>query len=110
MTGATGFVGRAVLAELLERGVEVTCLVRASSDEEGVARLQHALLLARRWRPAWLERLRVARGSLGPDGLGMAGEAWYDACQRGDNQCTLLATSLTLHATTPTRHVPLGPA
>ena len=76
LTGATGFVGRAVLAELLERGAEVRCLVRASSDAEAVARLQHALLLARRWRPEWRARLRVARGALGPEGLGMGADAW----------------------------------
>ena len=76
LTGATGFVGRAVLAELLEREVPVTCLVRASSEAEAAARLQHALLLARRWRPEWHGLLLVARGALGPEDLGMGGEAW----------------------------------
>ena len=34
LSGATGFIGRHVLAELIERGVDVTCLVRPSSMDK----------------------------------------------------------------------------
>jgi thioester reductase-like protein len=43
LTGATGFVGMAVLARLLAAGHEVHCLVRASNDEDAEARLRAVL-------------------------------------------------------------------
>ena len=45
LTGATGFVGMAVLARLLRAGHEVICLVRAADDAEADARAAR-----RRWR------------------------------------------------------------
>ena len=46
LTGATGFVGMAVLARLLAAGHEVHCLVRAADDAEADSRLR-AVLRAR---------------------------------------------------------------
>jgi long-chain acyl-CoA synthetase len=43
LTGATGFVGMAVLARLLAAGHEVHCLVRATDDEDAEARLRAVL-------------------------------------------------------------------
>jgi long-chain acyl-CoA synthetase len=43
LTGATGFVGMAVLARLLAAGHEVHCLVRANDDEDAEARLRAVL-------------------------------------------------------------------
>ena len=43
LTGATGFVGMAVLARLLAAGHEVHCLVRASDDAEADSRLRAVL-------------------------------------------------------------------
>jgi thioester reductase-like protein len=43
LTGATGFVGMAVLARLLADGREVLCLVRASDDADADARLRAVL-------------------------------------------------------------------
>jgi thioester reductase-like protein len=43
LTGATGFLGRYVLAALLDGGAEVECLVRAATDEEARARLDRCL-------------------------------------------------------------------
>jgi thioester reductase-like protein len=43
LTGATGFVGMAVLARLLAAGHEVHCLVRAADDAEADSRLRAVL-------------------------------------------------------------------
>jgi thioester reductase-like protein len=43
LTGATGFVGMAVLARLLAAGHEVHCLIRASDDAEADSRLRVVL-------------------------------------------------------------------
>ena len=43
LTGATGFVGMAVLARLLAAGHEVHCLVRATDDAEADSRLRAVL-------------------------------------------------------------------
>ncbi len=43
LTGATGFVGMAVLARLLAAGHEVHCLVRAADDADADARLRAVL-------------------------------------------------------------------
>jgi thioester reductase-like protein len=43
LTGATGFVGMALLARLLAGGHEVHCLVRAADDDDAQARLRAVL-------------------------------------------------------------------
>lgn len=71
LTGATGYLGAFLLRGLLDRGAErVHCLVRASSDEQGVARLRANL---ERYELATdgLERVRIVRGDLGEPDLGL---------------------------------------
>nr|APD71507.1 non-ribosomal peptide synthetase 9 [Streptomyces sp.] len=46
LTGATGYLGRHVLTELVERGARVTCLVRGRSDVEAARRLVGADVVA----------------------------------------------------------------
>jgi fatty acid CoA ligase FadD9 len=43
LTGATGFLGRFLLLELLERGCRVTCLAREADDAAAFARVQACL-------------------------------------------------------------------
>ena len=71
VTGATGFLGRYLVKELLERGAEeVICLVRADSEESAHARVQALLPPALRALPA----LRVISADLERDHLGLSGE------------------------------------
>ena len=42
LTGATGFLGRQMLYELLAGGARVICIVRAANDEEARNRLMEA--------------------------------------------------------------------
>ena len=44
VTGATGFLGRALSLELLERGARLVCLVRARNDKEACSRVERSFL------------------------------------------------------------------
>ena len=44
ITGATGFLGRALCLELLERGARLVCLVRARNETEACLRLERSFL------------------------------------------------------------------
>src|SRR5512133_955857 len=68
LTGATGFVGMAVLARLLAAGHEVHCLVRAGADAEAEARLRS--VLARVQAPATGRAVAIA-GDLTAPRLGL---------------------------------------
>ncbi|MFD4237023.1 AMP-binding protein [Streptomyces sp. NPDC058542] len=61
LTGATGYVGGHLLDALLERGAQVTCLVRGERDQDAAGRL-------RRVSPG----LRVVAGDIGREGLGLS--------------------------------------
>lgn len=61
LTGATGYVGGHLLDALLERGAQVTCLVRGERDQDAAGRL-------RRVSPG----LRVVAGDIGRAGLGLS--------------------------------------
>jgi thioester reductase-like protein len=71
LTGATGFLGHALLERLLdEPGTVVTCLVRARDDDEAAARLRAA---TRRFGSAVQvgDRVRAVAGDLGQPQLGL---------------------------------------
>ncbi|MFF8501553.1 AMP-binding protein [Streptomyces anulatus] len=61
LTGATGYLGGHLLDALLERGAQVTCLVRGERDHDAAGRL-------RRVPPG----LRVVAGDIGREGLGLS--------------------------------------
>ncbi|MEU1286361.1 AMP-binding protein [Kitasatospora sp. NPDC005856] len=62
LTGATGYLGRHLLADFLRRGAEVTCLVRAGDDAEALKRLGAGAA-----GPA-----RALAGDIDRDGLGLS--------------------------------------
>lgn len=65
LTGATGFLGVHLLAELLRRGDDqVLCVVRARDAAEGHRRLREAMTHAQVWDPSWRERIEVIPGDL----------------------------------------------
>ena len=85
LTGATGFLGRYLALEWLERmslvGGKVICLVRARSDEDARARLDatfdsgDARLLAH-YRQLAADHLEVLAGDKGEHNLGLDGPTW----------------------------------
>ncbi|MFJ6808667.1 AMP-binding protein [Streptomyces anulatus] len=61
LTGATGYVGGHLLDALLERGAQVTCLVRGERDHDAAGRLRRVS-----------SGLRVVAGDIGREGLGLS--------------------------------------
>ena len=86
LTGATGFVGRFFLRELLRQNDEliVHCLVRAESAEHGFARLREALEHAEIWEDAFAPRLRVVLGDILGERFGLSEAAFAGLSQRID--------------------------
>lgn len=76
LTGATGFVGAFLCAELAERtSAQIRCLVRAADPAEGAERLRAALeSYGLRWPGA--ERIHVIPGDLSLPRLGLAAEEY----------------------------------
>jgi len=63
LTGATGFIGRNLLRELLLRGQSVTAIVRATDAETGDQRLR-GMMRRNGWPAAWNSSLQIMEGSL----------------------------------------------
>ena len=86
LTGATGFVGRFLLRELLRQDdrVVVHCLVRADGVEQGLARMRAAMEHADVWDEAFAPRVRVVTGDIREARFGL-NTADFDAlCRRID--------------------------
>jgi amino acid adenylation domain-containing protein/thioester reductase-like protein len=76
LTGATGFVGRFMLAQLLmDTDARVYCLVRAQSERHAAARLRATLLRWDLWRDEFDSRIVAVRGDLSQRRLGMREDA-----------------------------------
>ena len=86
LTGATGFIGRFVLCELLRQKPEVAvdCLVRADDAEHGFERLCTALTRAEIWDDAFTERIRVLPGDIRRKRLGLEVATFDDLCRNVD--------------------------
>jgi thioester reductase-like protein len=82
LTGATGFLGVHLLAELLaSTPARVHCLVRAPDEASGHARLEQALRAHALWRPGDAQRIVAVPGDLGPARFGLS-PAGFDALAR----------------------------
>ena len=86
ITGATGFVGRFFLWELLKQNdsLIVHCLVRADSAEHGFERVRDALKYADIWEESFAKRIRVVAGDITEECLGVAECDFDSLCQRID--------------------------
>ena len=80
VTGATGFLGAHILADLFNRGKPITVFahVRASSSTEAIQRLRETCEAYGLWDPSWLEnqRLQPVIGDLSEPNLGIDTETW----------------------------------
>ncbi|RQR47797.1 NAD-dependent epimerase/dehydratase family protein [Burkholderia sp. Bp9126] len=73
LTGATGFVGRHLLRELLDRtDATIYCLVRAADAAQGAERLRRTLEHWSLWRPDTAARIVAVPGDLGRPRLGLS--------------------------------------
>jgi thioester reductase-like protein len=83
LTGATGFVGIHLLAELLSAtSATVFCVVRAKSEQEALQKLITAFAKYRLWDDAYQSRIIPMLGNLALPQLGLSDEAW---AQLGNN-------------------------
>lgn len=87
LTGATGFLGAFVLRDLLSQPnvKKVICLVRASDDQTGLARLKEGSTDRRAWDDAWVQnnKLEVVTGDLSLDHFGL-GDRWSKIAEEAD--------------------------
>ncbi|GAB3135933.1 hypothetical protein GCM10027289_30540 [Tsukamurella serpentis] len=77
VTGATGFVGAFLLAELLTTSdATMHCLVRAGTVDEGAARLRSALEGYGIWDGSFADRIVAVPGDLTEERLGLSADSW----------------------------------
>jgi thioester reductase-like protein len=79
VTGATGFLGSALLAGLLRRGCSARCVVRGATEADRAAKLRAAL--GDRAADGW-SRIEIVPGNLGEEHLGLS-PGGFSALGRG---------------------------
>ena len=85
LTGATGFLGVFLLHELLQKTrADVYCLVRATSVEEGKAKLWSQLKAYRLWEEDLCDRIIPVIGDLGQSNLGLTSEKFFRLSEKID--------------------------
>ena len=86
LTGATGFIGRFLLRDLLQQNDDlvVHCVVRAENADHGLERLRDSLRHAEIWDEAFAPRIRVVAGDIGQARFGLSGADFNELCQRID--------------------------
>ena len=86
LTGATGFMGRFFLCDLLQQKADlvVHCLVRADSAEHGQERVRAALQQAEIWDESFAPRIQVVVGDIGETRFGLPAEQFDSLCQQID--------------------------
>ena len=86
LTGATGFIGRFLLRDLLQQNPDlvVHCVVRADHAEHGFERLRDTLQQAEIWDDDFAPRIRVVVGDIGQARFGLSDADFNDLCQRID--------------------------
>lgn len=73
LTGASGFIGRHLLWQLLEStDATVYCLMRGGPVSELFDKQIAAIRETGRWLPGWADRLRILPGDLSADDLGLS--------------------------------------
>jgi thioester reductase-like protein len=77
LTGGTGFLGAYLLTGLLDKTqAAIHCLVRAKSEEEGLARLKKNLEYYELWDDAYIPRLRILVGNLDSQQFGLSDQQY----------------------------------
>jgi len=86
LTGATGFIGRFFLCNILQHNTDlaVHCIVRADNFEHGRKRIQAALQQADIWDERFASRIHIVVGDIGQTRFGLPAEQFESLCQRID--------------------------
>lgn len=86
VTGATGFMGRFLVRDLLTRDPDliVHCIVRAKSAEHGLERLRTSMEQADIWADAFAARISVHAGDIADARFGLEAADFTRLCRRVD--------------------------
>ncbi|KAI1340805.1 hypothetical protein F5Y15DRAFT_406680 [Xylariaceae sp. FL0016] len=87
LTGATGFVGASILHDLLEKGIDTRCLVRADTSEEARQRLEKTLKDYDLWNPTFASKISPVVGDMSQPLFGLAEGRFEDLADRVDAIC-----------------------
>ncbi|KAF2755475.1 nonribosomal peptide synthetase 7 [Pseudovirgaria hyperparasitica] len=87
VTGATGFVGAFIAAELLSMGISVHCLVRAGSDQAARQRLLDSLAAHDLWKPSFEPLLHAIVGDMSQPLFGLPDEQFQYLTETIDSIC-----------------------
>nr|AQV04236.1 SwnK [Slafractonia leguminicola] len=84
VTGPTGFVGAFMVYEFLKRGIDVYCLVRASSVNQAQERMITVLKQYSIWKPEYEPLLKTVVGDLSQPLLGLSEVVFDDLANQVD--------------------------
>lgn len=85
LTGATGFLGAALLDQLLrETDAEIYCLIRGDDETSAMARLKRKLVFHGLWDVVSAERIHPVVGNLGKPCLGLSPRQHNQLAERID--------------------------
>ena len=86
LTGATGFLGRFLLRDLLRRNpyLTVTCIVRADHSQHAFSRIRAAFEEAEIWEDEFAPRIRATAGDVHLPSFGLEPSQFADFCHRID--------------------------
>ncbi|MEO8972333.1 MAG: amino acid adenylation domain-containing protein [Ktedonobacteraceae bacterium] len=85
LTGASGFLGSVLLAELLQTcAATIYCLVRSTDGDDGKRKLRRALERIDSWRPEFATRIVPVPGDLAQPCLGLSDEHFEQLAQTID--------------------------
>lgn len=86
LTGGTGYIGAFIISELFTQGKEIniTALVRASTQEEGLHRIKKNLDKYGLWKESYRSRLNVVLGDLTEPLFGLTQKQFTQLAQRID--------------------------
>ncbi|EJL20546.1 amino acid adenylation enzyme/thioester reductase family protein,thioester reductase-like protein [Brevibacillus sp. BC25] len=85
LTGATGFLGAFLLRDLLQMtDADIYCLVRASDEEEGMARLRKTLELYELWNEEQAHRIIPVIGDLAQPRLNLSDDQFSELAEKVD--------------------------
>jgi len=95
LTGATGFLGTFILAQLLKAGLPIHCLVRCRDEQDGRQRLT-AAFAQYRLDASSLSEVNILPGDIARERMGLSPERWSSVAARVD---TVIHSAAQVHWT-----------
>ena len=76
LTGATGFLGAAILTKCLSQDLKVIALVRAKSEADALQRIKTSCTAYFKWSESWIPHIKCILGDISEENLGLDGKVW----------------------------------